>query len=389
MTIMIAAIEPFVVPYTETNDHDSTRYACLVKITGSDGTVGWGEAATIFAPAAQAAAVIIDGLAPALLGRSADPAEVRAGLEHDGWWYADAGVARFALSAIDLALWDLGGRAAGRPVADLLGRRVDSLPVVVCSHATDHDLKVMSRDLAATVGRFGAIGLKIAYGKRGAADLGVDHDRDVEFARLLRADLGPDALIMIDIAATLHWSLAEAVGRIRGFEEHGVYWTEEPLGADDPAGYAALRKQVHSLVAYGEREWSPAGYRRIIDSGTVDVVGIDPGRIGGIGAFREVDRMITRADLVGNAHAFAGPIILAAALALSVASDRFPRLEVAPTRNTLFDLCTGTPEVTEGGIRPTSAPGLGLEVSEDLVRSRALARHGSPHPQLDSARDRR
>ncbi len=372
MTIMIAAIESFVLPYTETNDHDSTRYACLVKITGSDGSIGWGEAATIFAPAARAAAVIIDGLAPALLDRSADPVEVRAGLEHDGWWYADAGVARFALSAIDLALWDLAGRAAGRSVADLLGRRVDSLPVVVCCHATDHDLQAMSRDLAAAVDRFGAIGLKVAYGKRGAAELGIDQERDVEFVRLLRAALGPDSLIMIDIAATLHWSLAEAVARIRGFEEHGVYWTEEPLGADDPAGYAALRDQVHSLLAYGEREWSPAGYCRIIDTGTVDVVGIDPGRIGGIGAFREVDRMITQADIVGNAHAFAGPFILAAALALSAGSDRFLQLEVAPTRNTLFDLCTGTPEVAAGRIRPTTAPGLGLEVNEDLVRTRAV-----------------
>lgn len=383
---MIERVDSFVVPYTEVNDHDSTRYACLVQITAADGTVGWGEAATIFAPAARATAVIVDGLAPLLLGQAADPGSVRASLEHQGWWYADSGIARFALSAIDIALWDLAGRASGRTLSDLVGRRTDSLPIVVSCHATDRDLDLMSRSQADVVHGMHATGIKVAYGKAGEAALGVDHDRDVEFIRLLRAALGAESLIMIDIAATLHWTPEVAIERIRAFEEYGVYWTEEPLGADNIAGYALLQERVNSMIAYGEREWSPAGYRRIIDSGTVDVVGIDPGRVGGISAFLDVNRLLVDSPdsanpdsanpgsdnpVQGNAHAFAGPLIFAASLALSLSSNRFRQLEVTPGRNTLFDLCTGVPEIVDGRIRPGSAPGLGVEIDQERVRARS------------------
>lgn len=106
-------------------------------------------------------------------------------------------------------------------------------------------------------------GMKVGFGKRGNANLGFEHDRDVEYVSAMREVLGPNRLLMIDLGIAVRWDLATALRRIQAFDDWAVDWVEEPLGAWDPEGYAALRAKTRARIAYGEREWTTNGYARI------------------------------------------------------------------------------------------------------------------------------
>ena len=106
----------------------------------------------------------------------------------------------------------------------------------------------------------GLTGVKVGFGKLGDANLGFEHDRDVAWMKAVREALGPSKRIMIDCGVRNKWTVPEAVARVRAFEEYDLDWIEEPLGAEDPHGYAQLRQATQTLIAYGEREYA-AGRR--------------------------------------------------------------------------------------------------------------------------------
>jgi D-galactarolactone cycloisomerase len=366
----ITGVDAWAVGYTEPNDHDSTRYSVMVRVSGEDGCVGWGEAVTIFQEAAVATAALVRGQADFVVGASAEaPVALHRRLKERSWWYGEGGIANFALAAIDMAAWDLAARAHDLRVVDLLGGPVhQSLPVVVTSHATLGDLNAQADLLAQWVGGFEAVGVKVGFGKRGDADLGFDHDRDVRFVRLLRSALGPRPLIMVDLGVRNQWDIATAVRRALAFEDHGLYWIEEPLGADDPEGYETLRAKTHTLIAYGEREWGLRGIRRIVRTGTVDVVGIDAGRAEGITGFSAACRYIEAEKRQANAHAFAGPLSYAAGLAVSLTSPACHQFEVAPLVNSLISgTAPDLPRPHAGEVTPLAGPGLGAAVARAAV----------------------
>src|SRR5690606_26834622 len=130
----ISSVESYVVPYTEPNDHGSTRYVCLVRVVDSDGLVGWGEAAVLFKAAALAVDALIREWSASLQDAAASPAEIFETLRRDVWWYGDAGIACFARAAIDMALWDIAGKRKGLPLAAMLGQSQPELPVLISCH---------------------------------------------------------------------------------------------------------------------------------------------------------------------------------------------------------------------------------------------------------------
>lgn len=371
----IVRVEAFPLPYRETNDHGSIRYSCLARVETADGVVGWGEAATITRPAALATAALIEGYADALLGTQAHPDAAGRTLTQAGWWHGGAGIDSFAVSAIDMALWDGAARRAGVSLAQLLGVAADaSLPTVLTAHASDADLHRMSEQLAQQMRDRGAIGVKIAFGKAGESRLGVDIERDVAFVAALRRAVGADALIMVDVAPTLRWTLDDVSARLPRMAEEGLNWLEEPIGARDDAGYAALARDSHGVrIATGEREWNVQGVRDVLAAGGVDVIGLDPGRVRGVSGFREAAEVCARARVDANAHAFAGPLIHSASLALSADSEACAIFEVAPERNELYDIL-GAPEWHDsvGPVSPFGGAGLGFAVDEHRVRAAAI-----------------
>jgi len=374
--VRVARVEPIPVAYPEPNDHGATRHLCLVRITADDGRVGWGEAVTMWPEASRATAEVVRGLADLVVGR--DPVQTEAiwrSLKEHTWWYGLGGMASFAIAAIDIALWDLKGKALDARVLDLLGGPVaERLPAVASGHATASEIPAMAEDIAGWL-EGGLRGVKVGFGKRGDANLGFEHDRDVAFVRAVREAIGPDHPIMVDLGVRVRWSVAEAVARVRAFEEHGLDWVEEPLGHDDPAGYVTLRAKTQTLIAYGEREWNVAGVQRILETGTVDVVGIDPGRLEGITGFRRACERIEAAGRQANAHSWSSAIVLAASLAVSWSTPVCRQFETKPLRNPMqHDLAEGTPVPADGWWPQPEGAGLGITVRDEVVDGYRLDR---------------
>jgi L-alanine-DL-glutamate epimerase-like enolase superfamily enzyme len=290
-------------------------------------------------------------------------------LKDQAWWYGyGGGIASYAIAAIDIALWDLKGKILGASVLDLLGGAVhESLPAIASSHAHHEQIGRMVEEAQEWVAP-GLRGVKVGFGKRGTARLGYEHDRDVEYMRLMREGLGPSVWIMIDCGWAVKWDVMTAVRRVRAFEEHDLTWIEEPLGAWDPEGYANLRSKTTSLIAYGEKEWTLDGFERILQTGTVDVVGVDPGRAEGITGFKKVADRVAYYRRQSNAHAWSSAIVTAASLAISFASASCKLFELKPLRNPMqHELVTRPFEHVDGWMYPPSGPGLGIEVLEEVV----------------------
>jgi L-alanine-DL-glutamate epimerase-like enolase superfamily enzyme len=365
----IRSVEAIPVSYPEPNDFDAIRHLCLCRIVGDDGQVGWGEAVTMWPEASRAVAAVIEGMAQNVVG--ADPLAVEAiwrrNKDH-AWWYGyGGGIASFAIAAIDIALWDLKGKALGASVVDLLGGAVhDRLPAIASCHAHYEDIPAMAEEAAGWLSG-GLQGLKTGFAKRGNARLGYEHDRDVAYVKAMREVMGDKAL-MIDCGINVRWDVATAVRRVRAMEEYGLAWIEEPLGAWDPEGYASLRAKTETLIAYGEKEWTLQGFERVLATGTVDVVGIDPGRAEGLTGFRKVCDRVEFHKRQANAHAWSSAIVTAASLAMSFASPACKLVEVKPLRNPMQHDLVETPIDHVGGwMYPPTGPGLGIAVVDAVV----------------------
>ncbi len=368
----IRKVQPISVSYPEPNDNNNIRYLTLCRIEASDGTVGWGEAITQWPESARATEQLIEGLAPLLVDRDPlDNVEHWRRLKAHTWWYGyQGGIASFALSAIDIALWDLKGKLLSLPLVKLLGgARRDKLPVIASTHAFLPSIEQEAERHGRYVKEEGYRGVKIGFGKRGEAHLGYEAERDITFMRLLREAVGPQAAIMIDRGQSLQWDLGHAIRLVNAFEEYDLRWIEEPLEPADIEGFRKLRQQVKTLIATGEREWNLAGYQRLIETGIVDVVGCDPGRAEGITGFYKLIQLVEQADVWYNAHAWSSAIITAASLALSALSDRCLLFEMKPLENPMqHELVTMPFTQKNGWIDVPLSPGLGVEVREEIVQ---------------------
>ncbi|MFZ4486280.1 MAG: mandelate racemase/muconate lactonizing enzyme family protein [Candidatus Nanopelagicales bacterium] len=367
----IAKVEPIPVAYPEPNDFNATRYLCLVKITTDDGIVGWGESITQFPEANPAVAAIIEGMAEVIIGR--DPMHIEAiwhSMKDRAWWYGyGGGIASYAIAAIDIALWDIKGKALGVPVLELLGGPVhDRLPAIASSHAHYESIPAMADEAQEWLAT-GLQGMKVGFGKRGDARLGYEHDRDVEYVRAMREVIGPDKMLMIDCGIAVVWDVSTAVRRVQAFDEYDLTWIEEPLGAWDPEGYANLRAKTTTLIAYGEKEWTLEGFERVLATGTCDVMGVDPGRGEGITGFKKVTDRVLAYRRQANAHAWSSAIVSAASLAVSFSSPACKLFEFKPLRNPMqHELVTAPIEHVDGWVYPPlDRPGLGIDVEEDVI----------------------
>ncbi len=371
----VRSVEAVPVSYREPTDHDRTRSVCLVRILGEDGQVGWGECCTYFPEATLAAAKLVEGLAQSVEGECALHTEALwLRMKEHAWWYgAHGGIASMAIAGIDMALWDLKGRILDARVLDLLGGPVrEKLPAVASLHGTQSDIGAMAEEIAAHTAT-GLHGAKVGFGKRGDARLGFEHGRDMEFVRRVMEAMGPGKDLMVDLGVKNFWDVPTAIRRARDFEAEGVAWLEEPLGHDDPEGYAALRAATGIRIAYGEREWNARGVKRIVDSGTVDVVGLDPGRVEGITGFRKAADVCALSRRQANAHNFSTAVVGAASQALSFACEACGLLELQPVYGPAQRDWVDRPVWhTNGFVDPPEGPGLGVEVDEALVRAARL-----------------
>ena len=345
-----------------------------MRITDSDGRRGWGECTTYWPEASVAAAVIVEPLATTSSARTRCRTDtLMRTLRERTWWYGTGGVgiAGFALSGIDVALWDLKGQVLGTSVLDLLGGPAkETLPAIASSHATGEDIGEMAEEIAGWLAT-GLTGVKVGLRQAGqrqprlrprprcrvhAAPCARRSARTHDHDRLRR----PQPL---DGAR----GRSAACARSRSTASTGSRSRSAPTIRD---GYAAAPgRATATQIAYGEREYRGRRRQHPRAPARVDVVGLDPGRVGGITGFAQACDIIASSS-AARATPTPGrpPIDTAASLAISWAKPVCKQLEEQPFKGPMQDDLIGGAIVHQNGHmdRPTG-PGLGIEVDQAIV----------------------
>lgn len=373
----VKSIDAFPLIAPEPHYRGAERCVTLVRAESDDGVVGWGEAISQFPEAALASKILIDqGFAPKVVGQ--DPVDVERiwrEMCRYAYWYGVEGVAAFAITAIDMALWDLKGKLLGQPVAKLLGGQLrDEIPAMA-SVIFDMD------DLDWTLNEFRGFvddGYKIAkagWGMKPDSMFGEDRERDIRYVRAVREAVGPEMSLVVDVpGARGLWDVPTAIRRFKELEEFELRWIEQPLPPADLDGHRRLRAAVCTPVGTGEDEWSPETYKRVIESEGVDILQLDPGRCLGLTGCKLTMGMIEDAGLKASAHSWSSALNTAASLAFLAISPAGDTLDLKPHENPLQHELVEDPWVqVDGMLALRDKPGLGVTVREDVVAKYGLS----------------
>ena len=263
----------------------------VVTVRDSDGDQGVGFSWTPSIGARAVRALIDDDLAPFLLGSNADTSGWQAAWEHVHE-AGGGGVTTIALAGIDLALWDLRGKREGASLASLLGRTRDSQPV----YGSGVNIHYSLDELEAQARRWVAAGYAGAKMKIGKPDLAEDLDR----VSAVRSILGPDRALMVD--ANQRWQLPRAIEAAQALAAYDVAWLEEPLRADDTAGYRALHAESPVPIALGENLHTIHRFRDLLDAGAIDVAQPNIVRVGGVTPFLAIASLVRDAGVTLAPH---------------------------------------------------------------------------------------
>ncbi|KAE8764836.1 enolase C-terminal domain-like protein [Georgenia thermotolerans] len=326
----------------------TTMVAVRARAGGAVG-LGWTYAA------AAAAQVVRDVLADVVRGRDArDVPAAWAAMQKQLRNVGRPGIASCALSAVDVALWDLAARLLDVPLVRLLGRARDTVPVYGSGGFTTYDDATLRSQLGGWVHEDGIPRVKIKIGE----SWGTRTDRDLARARLARATIGDGAELFVD--ANGAYSVGQAVRLARPLEDQGVTWFEEPVSSDDLAGLRHVRGRTTADVAAGEYAWSLVEAQRLCAAQAVDCLQADATRCGGYTEWLRIAAVAAAHHLEVSAHcapALHAPVAAAAANLRHVEwFHDHVRIE-----HLLLD---GAPDATGGAMVPDlTVPGHGITLA--------------------------
>jgi L-alanine-DL-glutamate epimerase-like enolase superfamily enzyme len=363
----ISAIETIEVriPYSAGNASQTSAWggkewltadALLVKISTDSGIIGWGEAFGYnVIPATKV--VINELLAPVCIGANADDiASLMLDLQRKFHIFGRGGPVTYALSGIDIALWDIAGKAKGQPLHQLLGDKLltDNRPGQVDSYASL--VRYSEPDqVAANVARACALGFK-----------GIKlHEITVPAVAAAREAAGPDVAIMLDVNCP--WTLDEALDMAKQLQPYNLAWLEEPVWPpEDHASLAIIRERGGIAVAAGENAATLHQYRHMFEAGALDVVQPSPAKSGGISELCNVFALASEFGVRVVPHSFyEGPGLLTAIQACAALSpDPLVEWRFFDTEARLY----GEQVVpVEGKLTVPQGPGLGCDPDPDVI----------------------
>jgi mandelate racemase len=318
----------------------------LIDVTTWEGITGRAYVFAYTQPALAALHRIVGDIGAELVARPAAPQEVMRHFDRRFRLIGLQGLLGMAVSGIDMALWDALGRAAGLPVARLLGGTVRPLDAYdsygVINPNDDADV------LAASI----ASGFKAIKIKIGDGDVG----RDVATVRRVREIIGPDVRLMVDFNQAL--DVPEAIRRIERLTEFDLHWIEEPVKAEDLTGHARVRTVTGATIQTGENWWFPAGMAAAISAGASDHAMPDLMKIGGITGWLSAAGLAEAAGLPVSSHIF--PEASGHVMALTPTAHLVEWLDLASC------MLAEPLKVVKGQITPRG-PGLGLDWDEKAV----------------------
>ena len=332
----------------------------IVEIFTDDGVVGIGNAAL----APQVTKQVIDlYLKPLLIGQ--DPWDIERLWQHmyrKTMAFGRKGIGMVAISALDIALWDLLGKSAKQPVYRLLGGRTKMQIPVYASRLYSVELS----ELAAEAKRYSNEGykaMKLRFGW-GPADGASGMQKNLALVRTVRETVGDEIDVMAD--AYMGWTLDYAKRMLPLLEPFHLRWLEEAVIPDDIHGYAELKSYGSIPIAGGEHEFTLYGFRDLLEANALDYIQFDTNRVGGITQARKIAALaeaysvpvIPHAGQMHNYH------IVMASLNSPMA-EYFPIVDVEVGNELFWYIFNGEPRAKDGYIDlDENIPGLGLTINE-------------------------
>ncbi len=351
---------------TVTERCDGSQETLVVKVHTDAGIVGLGEVdssslvakAIIEAPLSHK---ICRGLAECVLGQ--DPFEIDRLIHrmYEGSiFFGRQGAVIQALSGIEIALWDIVGKAVGRPVYQLLGggfRKTFRAYASILFGDTPAETERIGRTLAGQ----GYKAVKFGWGPMGQSE-----DSDIAHVRAARQGLGPNVELMVD--AGLCWDTATAIRRAKQFEPFNLTWLEEPLHPDNIQGYARLSAASPIRIAAGEEICDIGEFQKMMDVGGIDVVQVDVTRVGGLARSKRIGWYSAERHRLCVNHSYKTGINIAASLHFVAALPNSHYFEYCVEQGALRQTLTRQRfPVVDGDIRVPDDPGLGVDLDEAVV----------------------
>lgn len=323
----------------------------LVRVDTDEGITGWGEAFSYScADAVKAAVETMVG--PLVIGRDAtDIAGIHRHCQQSLHLFGRYGITLFAISGLDIALWDIAGKRAGLPLHALLGGATrDRIPAYASLFRYGDPALVAERTAEAMNEGYRAIKL---------------HEDTEGAVRAARETLGEGVPLMVDVNCP--WTPEEALAMAKRFRRYDPLWLEEPVfPPEDARALAMVRNRGGVAIAAGENHCTAFQFRELFEAGAVDYAQPSVTKVGGITEFRRVAALAETSAVQLMAHSpYFGPgwlatLHLLAALPCSGYVERFYGTVPAATSGRYIDIVDGHAQVPDG-------PGLGLDPDPDLL----------------------
>lgn len=370
------------IPIEEARQHVSdfgqlrTFDAAIVRIETGDGIVGWGEGKNAAGSAGDYAALVHllnHEFGPRLIGREASQitaiwedlyngirAKASAARGHPLPELARRGLTMAAISAIDIALWDIRGKALDQPIWALLGgRSAERLPAYASGGWAD--AAAIGAQLQSYIDAGGFRAVKMRVGS-------MDDRPHVSAARVraARKALGPDVELMVDAHGT--YTVAEAKRFAAMVADCDLAWFEEPVSADDRVGLAEFRASTMIPVAIGESECTRFDFAALVAGRAADILQPDPAFCGGITEAMRIAALASSFNLRLAPHLWAGAPCFFAGLHVLAAAPAGYIVEFSLGANPMIHTLSRAPVVVQDGtIAIPDAPGLGLDMDTDMI----------------------
>jgi L-alanine-DL-glutamate epimerase-like enolase superfamily enzyme len=345
---------------------DGTQDDLIIKVETDENITGYGEVDT----SPYVGKAVVDaymshgtcyGLREVVVGNDPfDHEQIWNEMWTKTYYYGRFGPVMHVMSGIDMALWDIMGKAAGKPVHKLLGgsynNRVRPYASALMPDRPEELSKLVEKQVS-----LGYTAVKLGWGP-----LGYDVKYDVELVRTARKAAGDKTEIMIDIGK--RYRLKQAMYMAKALEDLNVYWLEEPLPAEDLEGYRRLAEHSPVQIATGEEESGHLAFARLINETHVDIIQPDISRCGGLTEAKKIASLAADANILCVPHAFKTGILVAASIHLIASIPHAPFLEFSVTESAIRKELLARPFVQKDGfIDVPSEPGLGIELNPEVV----------------------
>jgi L-rhamnonate dehydratase len=352
--------------------NDSAQDGIIIKVHTDEGIVGYGEVdsapwvvkSIIDSPASHR---ICSGLATVSVGE--EPFEIEKLWEKmylASMFYGRRGVAVSAISGIDIALWDIMGKALNKPIYQLLGGGIRKKMRAYASTLMPYTPEEAYEETKKWVEQ-GYTAIKLGWGgfEQGNREI-------IELVRAAREAAGPNVDLLFDLgfipSADHPIDAASRMALAKELEPYKPYWIEEPLYPDDLEGYKKLADSTAIRIAAGENEYTRYGFKHLIEQGGVDVVQPDVTRCGGLSEAKKIAALAQSHHITCVPHAWSSGIVIAASMHLIASIPNGALLEYCITETPIRkEMLIDDIQIIDGYATVSEKPGLGIEINEEAL----------------------